>query len=200
MYLRGALSFQGVSESYGDKLPAYMVTTRSASYLSALALGLALFFSSPAQAQFANKSIGLGVGYMGLNFENVVDRAFPIGLEGSLYIENGFDLVAHTYVMLLNSPVYNQQYVGMFLSGGVRYLFSEESLRPYVGLDLGYFQTFGLGDASIYRVGLGPNAGVDYFFQDTWSVGVRGQFTAYWLLNAPVNTSLGAHAVISTWF
>lgn len=169
-------------------------------WLFAAIVASTLFFGGEAKAQFANKSIGLGVGYMGLNFENVVDRGIPVGLEGSLYIENGFDLVAHAYAMLLNSPVYNQQYVGVYGAAGVRYLFSEETFRPYAGLDLGYFQTFGLGDSTIQRVGLGPNVGFEYFFQDTWSVGARGQFTAYWLLNHPVNTSLGLHASISTWF
>lgn len=169
------------------------------SWLFALTVCATLFIGTRADAQFANKSLGLGVGYMALNFENLVDRAIPLGLEGSIYIENGFDVVAHVYMMLLNSPVYAKQYLGVFGSGGVRYLFSEETLRPYVGLELGYFQTFGF-EPTLNRVGLSPNVGVEYFVADTVSIGVRGQFTAYWLLNAPVSTSLGAHAHIATWF
>src|SRR3954471_592570 len=110
-----------------------MSKTRLPAWCFAAVLTLALLRPGEAKAQFANKSLGLGVGYMGLNFENVVDRGLPLGLEGTLYIENGFDLVAHAYAMLLNSPLFNQQYVGVYGAAGVRYLFSEEQLRPYLG-------------------------------------------------------------------
>lgn len=168
-------------------------------WVTLLVVCATLLLGSEAKAQFANRSIGLGVGYMSLNFDNAVDRAIPLGLEASLYIENGFDLVAQAYAMLLNSPINNQQFVGVFGSAGVRYLFSEETLRPYVGTAIGYFQTFGF-TPTINRVGLSPNAGIDYFVADTVSIGARGQFTLYVMLNERVATSLGLHANVSAWF
>lgn len=173
-------------------------------WLSAITVCATLLLGQEASAQFANKSIGLGVGYMSLNFdEGAIRGAVPLGLDGSLYIENGFDLVAHAYAMLLSgvdpTTGTTRQFVGVFGSAGVRYLFSEESLRPYVGADLGYFQTFGTATA-INRVGLGPNVGLDYFVGDTVSIGARGQFTLYVMLNQPAATSLGLHGNISAWF
>lgn len=173
-------------------------------WLSAITVCAALLVGQEAHAQFANKSIGLGVGYMSLNFdEGAIKGAIPIGLDGSLYIENGFDLVAHAYAMLLSgidpATGSTRQFVGVFGSAGIRYLFSEESLRPYVGADLGYFQTFGI-DNTINRVGISPNGGLDYFVADTVSIGARGQFTLYLMLNQPAATSLGLHGNVSAWF
>lgn len=158
-----------------------------------------LLLGSEASAQFANRSIGVGVGYMSLNFDNVYDRSIPAGLEGSLYIENGFDLTARAYAMFLNSPVDGRQFIGVFGAAGVRYLFSEESVRPYVGADIGYFQTFGT-ETPVNRVGLSPSGGLDYFVADTVSIGARGQFTLYVMLNQRVATSLGLHLSAAAWF
>ena len=140
----------------------------------------------------------MSAGYSSLQFDDL-QWALPVGLDGSVYIENHFDAVAHAYVMIMDDRVLQRQFVGAMGALGVRYLFSEEYVRPYVGLELGYFQTFGR-DPLINRVGLTPTLGLEWFFMDTWSLGARGHFTAYWMLNEPLNTSWGGQLGLSTWF
>ena len=60
-------------------------------------------------------------------------------------------------------------------SAGVKYLLMEESVRPYVGLDLSYLHLFGSPVAPVDFVGLGPNIGVDWFLSDSVSIGVRAR-------------------------
>jgi outer membrane protein len=168
-------------------------------FVLAAALALGLFLAPEAHAQFANRSIGLSTGYMRLDMDNL-DWGVPVGIDASVYIENHFDLVFHLSGMLLNDPVLGRQFVGIYGATGVRYLFNEETLRPYAGLDLGYFQTFAR-DPGVNLVGLTPNLGLEWMAGDTWSLGVRGQFTGYWFLNAPrIQTSTGLHLQLSTWF
>ena len=162
------------------------------------ALATGLFHAPDAHAQFANRSLGLSVGYMRLGINNL-DWGVPIGIDASVYIESHFDLVFHAYGMVLNDPVLGRQFVGVYGATGVRYLFNEETIRPYAGLDLGYFQTF-LRDPNANLVGLTPNLGLEWMAGDTWSIGVRGQFTGYFMLNQPVQTSTGLHLQLSTWF
>src|SRR5688500_9880773 len=93
-----------------------------------------LLCAGTAQAQFANRSLGLSVGYLSLeNSDAGVDSGVPIGIDASLYIENGFDLTANFQVMILNQL--DSQVVGVAPATGIRYLFSEESFRPYAGAD-----------------------------------------------------------------
>lgn len=168
--------------------------------LSSLLLLGSLLLAGEAQAQFANRSLGVAAGYMNFNLKDL-NWGVPVGLEGSVYVENGFDVVFHGYALVLTDNIYGRQFIGFYGSGGVRYLFSQESLRPYVGMELGYFQAFGRPDNdNINRVGLSPTLGLDYFVSDNTSLGIRGEFTAYWMLNQQVATSFGGHFMVATWF
>jgi hypothetical protein len=71
-------------------------------------------------------------------------------------------------------------------------------LRPYLGLDLAYLHVF-LAEESNF-VGLAPNGGVDFFVSDTWSLGLRGYFNAYYWINRSLQTSLGASLGASAYF
>ncbi|MEN9796483.1 MAG: hypothetical protein RL653_179 [Pseudomonadota bacterium] len=157
-----------------------------------------LLFAPHAHAQFANRSIGLSAGYLRLGIDGL-DWGVPVGIDASVYIENHFDLVFHLYGMILNDSTRPRQFVGIYGATGVRYLFNEETIRPYAGLDLGYFQTFAREPAA-NLVGLTPNVGVEWMAGDTWSIGARGQFTGYFMLNQPLQTSAGLHLQLSTWF
>ncbi|MBM4380286.1 MAG: hypothetical protein FJ086_13475 [Deltaproteobacteria bacterium] len=164
-----------------------------------LAAFAAAFLGAPeARAQFANRSLGVSAGYMRLNINNL-DWGIPIGVDASVYIENHFDLVFHAYGMVLNDTAEQKQFVGVYGATGVRYLFNEEGVRPYAGVDLGYFQTF-MRATNANLVGLTPNLGVEWMAGDTWSVGARGQYTVYYMLNQDVQSSLGLHVQLSTWF
>ncbi|HZH02323.1 MAG TPA: hypothetical protein VEY30_00985, partial [Myxococcaceae bacterium] len=111
------------------------------------------------------------------------------------------DAVAHFQFMILNDQLAGgrRQVVGVAPSVGLRYLFSEEGLRPYAGLDLSFLLTFReVGIRSYF--GLGPNIGLDYFLSDTFSIGVRGQYNLYVALNTPLQTAIGAQLVLATYF
>lgn len=165
------------------------------------ALLAALLWAAPASAQFANRSLGLTVGYMDIDDADRLDNGVPIGLMGSLYIENGFEAVAHFDVMILKEQIAsgNKQVVGIAPSIGVRYLFSEEQIRPYAGLDLSFLMTFRDAGVKAY-FGLGPNLGIDFFVTSSVSLGVRAQYNLYLTLNAPVQNSIAGQVVAATYF
>ncbi len=162
------------------------------------ALSAFLLCVPEAHAQFANRSLGASVGYMRLNINNL-DWGVPVGVDASVYIENHFDLVFHAAGMVLNDTAERKQFVGVYGATGVRYLFNEDVVRPYAGLDLGYFQTF-MRAKNANLVGLTPNLGIEWMAGDTWSIGARGQYTLYYMLNEDLQSSLGLHLQLSTWF
>jgi outer membrane protein len=165
----------------------------------------ALFGASAAHAQFANKSIGVSLGYTKINADPTVDWALPLTLESSLYIESSFELVARFSFMLLTEKITSTQLVSIAPRLGVRYLFSEEQLRPYIGCDIAYLKIFrpeipdGPKIAGDF-VGLGPNGGVDYFVGDSVTIGGRAFFDLYIALNESPRTAYGLAAVVATYF
>ena len=169
------------------------------SFLSVLALVAALCVAAPAHAQFANHGLGLSAGYMNFNNTASLSSTAFIGFDASLYIEAGFEVVSLTKLSFPKDPITGRRVVGFAPSVGVRYLLLEESIRPYIGADLSYLHVFKDSGESNF-VGLGPNAGVEFFVSDSVSLGVRGQFNAYFSLNANVQTSLTAAATASVYF
>ncbi len=168
--------------------------------LSWTVCGCLLLLGTEASAQFANRSLGLSVGYAKLNTDQPFEWAAPISLESSLYIENGFDLTLRLPLMIVTSRVTGRQSVGAGTSLGVRYLFSEETLRPYAGAELAFLYLFRDDAGQRAFFGLGPHAGVDYFVGDSVSIGLRGFFNLYVMLNVDPMSSFGAQLVVSTYF
>jgi outer membrane protein len=172
--------------------------------MNRLLVPLALFValaSGAAHAQsYANRTLGLRVGYLKLNTDNGFDHAIPVGLEASSYIENGFELVAAFDFMILNQNPPDTNVVGIAPTLGFHYLFSEEAVRPYVGVDLSWLHIFGSNTDTANFFGLGPNLGVDVFVADSVSVGVKAQYNLYLALNGPNENSIGGAAVIKTYF
>jgi len=152
-----------------------------------------------AHAQFANKSLGLSVGYVDLNDADALDNAIPIGLMGSIYIENGFDAVLHADLMLVRDQISGNLILGWNLAPGIRYLFLEEQIRPYVGVDLSFFGLFRPAAYQQY-FGLGPNVGIDFFVSDSVSLGARAVANVYLTLNRPAQLSVGGQFVAATYF
>jgi outer membrane protein len=169
-------------------------------YLCAFSLLAALLGASPAHAQFANRSLGLSLGYMDFNRTAGLAGTPFIGLEGSLYIENGFEVVSLSKLMFpvdtFATP--EKRVIGLAPSLGIRYLLLEETIRPYVGSDISYLVVF--KESTSNFVGLGPNAGVDFFLSDSVSLGVRVQYNFYLALNEDTQTSLTASAGLATYF
>jgi outer membrane protein len=153
--------------------------------LSTWMLAVALFGAAEAQASasFANRMLGISGGYSAFTANQVaLSTVIPFALEAGYYIESGFDLYLRVQLGLIRQGVgfgVDRNSPG-FLFGiggqlGIRYLFLEESVRPYVGIHLA-----GLGLPSDLRIGppgyggLGACGGVDFFLADSISLGVRG--------------------------
>jgi outer membrane protein len=168
--------------------------------LCTLAFALALLGAAPAHAQFANRSLGLSLGYMDFNATKGLDSTFFLGIDASLYIENGFELVSLSKIAFPKDTTdpEEKRVVGLAPSIGLRYLFSEESIRPYVGSDISYLIVFKESVSNF--VGIGPNVGVDFFVSDSVSVGVRGQYNFYIALNEKTQTSLTLSAGAAAYF
>jgi outer membrane protein len=169
------------------------------SFLFTFGLAVALFAAAPAHAQFANRGMGLSAGYMNFNGTASLNSTVFLGFDASIYIENGFELVSLTKLAFPVDPLSGQRVVGLAPSLGFRYLFMEESLRPYVGADLSYLHLFKPQGEQNF-VGVGPNAGLELFVSDSVSLGARAQLNAYLSLSEQVQTSLILSAGTSVYF
>ena len=169
---------------------------------------LTLLIASPSQAQYANRSLGLGIGYMKINADaEPVDWGVPLILQGTTYIDNGFEGYANFHLMILTERVTNRQVIGIAGHAGVRYLFSEDSFRPYFGLELGYLQVFRQTKSDLLGSpisnnfgGPGANVGFEYFTSPTLSLGAQAFFDLFWALNQPLRNLYGAQGMISAHF
>ncbi|AEI65905.1 outer membrane beta-barrel protein [Corallococcus macrosporus] len=166
--------------------------------LCTLGFTLALLAAGPAHAQFANRSLGLSLGYMDFNDTRGLDNSMFVGIDASLYIENGFEVVSLSKITFPRDTTdgNERRVVGLAPSIGIRYLLMEESIRPYVGSDLSYLIVFKNNVSNF--VGIGPNVGIDYFVSDSVSLGARAQYNFYIALNdetqRTLTVSLGAAA------
>lgn len=178
--------------------------------LTMVVLGLGLLAAVPAQAgtgSFANRSLGLSVGgFKFLGEESGVDWGLPISLEGGYYLGDGFDLYLRVPLMLLYQKVGVTAGGGpglIFATGGqfgVRYLFLEEDIRPYVNLHMAglyFFRDQALGN---FYFGVGAGAGVDYFVGESVSIGARGYFDMFINLNQAPRFAVGGQACVTTYF
>jgi outer membrane protein len=160
---------------------------------------LALLVAPSAHAQYANHSLGLSAGYMRFAEDSQLEPGLFLGLEGSYYLDAGFELVSLTKLALPRDPVTGERVVGVAPSAGLRYLFAEENVRPYLGTDLSYLMVFKRAGMQQY-MGVGPNVGVDLFVGDATSLGARAQYNFYVRLNEPLQTSLTFSLGAATYF
>ena len=166
--------------------------------LSVLAL-LAALLAAPAHAQFANNSLGLSAGYMRFTEQAQLEPGLFLGLEASHYLDAGFELVSLSKVALPRDPVSGDRVVGIAPSAGLRYLFTEDGVRPYAGTDVSYLMVF-RPQSTLQYVGIGPNVGLDFFVGDATSVGARAQYNFFLRLNEPLQTSLTFSLGAATYF
>jgi outer membrane protein len=168
-------------------------------FLCVLGFAAALLGAAPAHAQFANRSLGLSGGYISFNRTAGLQGGAFVGVDASLYIESGFELVSLTKIAFPLDPATNKRVIGLAPSLGLRYLFLEESVRPYVGADLSYLLVFKEATTPQY-VGLGPNAGVEFFISESVALGARAQYNFYIALNEETQTSVILGAGVSAYF
>lgn len=156
--------------------------------------------SFPAQAQFANKSLGIGLGYMRINSDAQIEWALPLTLEGTLYVENHIDVFARVPLMLAFERSTGYQIVCAGLDIGARYLFLEESFRPYFGLQGGFMYINRANGQSNVLFGPGATLGAEYFVTDSISIGPRGFFNLFIAINERLRWAYGASFAANAYF
>lgn len=157
-----------------------------------IATAVALSGARSAQAQLPERSLGLSLGYISVNRAVAeIGHAYPLSLEGSLYLDRGFELVARVPVALLRQDDRNRTVVGIAPALGVRYLVWEELIRPYVGVELGYQHIFGIDETSHF-VGGAANVGLEVLATETVAVGLRTQLYLWASPGASVLISFGS--------
>lgn len=173
----------------------------------ALAIGAfaaCLTAGGAAHAQFANHSIGFeaaGVFVANPDAQNVGSGG-QVGIDATLYIESGVELYFRALVGIHHAMpsacidsaghmnVNGCEVVGVIPAVGFRYLFSEESVRPYLGLTLGYLAFF----TSTYdsRFSISPMGGLEFFVSENFSVGIQAEYHLMLELGAsPAHAVLG---------
>ena len=161
-----------------------------------------LMLASDANAQYANHSFGVGA-----QATTSINNAplWAVTLEGSMYIESGFDVFLRVPLLITNTPTGaatlsgSGQVFGTGGSLGVRYLFLEEHIRPYVGIQLSGLVLF-TQPLVDYYFGPGATVGTDFFVTDFLSIGVRGSYDMFIELNKPLRHNLGAGLAVTTVF
>jgi len=160
----------------------------------------AMLGGGAAHAQFANRSIGFSVGYIKLN-DNIIQQAFPVGLMGTAYLEDGWEATIRAHIMIVTLQLTGVQAFAADGGLGIRYLFLQEQFRPYVGLELSYFQL--IGDAAgglLNYVGASPGIGADFMIGPQFSIGPRAQVNVYWMINRSLNVAYQATVELGFYF
>jgi outer membrane protein len=159
-----------------------------------------LCFAAPAQAQYGNHRIGVGIGAMYFSAKDVdsVLGVAPLAVEYSLYIENGFDVGAQVPLVILFDTVSKRQHFATGINFNFRYLLLEEYIRPYLGVQLGGLYIFRREHSFFFDIG--PIAGVDFFIAEAWSIGPRLFANAHLMLNERVRFSFGGFFSVHTYF
>lgn len=169
---------------------------------NALAAGVVVvtaLLGPEALAQYQNRGIGLNLGMLSITHDSPVSLAVPVGLHASTYFDSNVEGTVHTTFMLSQVQVPVTTALGFNIQLGARYLFFTDALRPYAGLQVTYMHLF-VREVQFQFGGIGPNLGFDYFFNDAWSVGLRGQFNAILQLDRPIGFSVGGALEVTTWY
>ena len=163
-----------------------------------------LLTGAQARAQFANHSIGFEAGgvYVANPEAQRVGSGAQVGLNASLYIESGFEVyfralvgIHHGDAGICGGKPSGCEVVGVVPAMGFRYLFSEDTIRPYLGLTVGYLAFFGKNvdnsDNVNSRFSISPMGGIEFFVSDNFSIGLQAEYHLMLELNGSP-----AHAVI----
>ncbi len=169
--------------------------------LSVVLAVVGALYAGRAQAQFANQSVLLSAGYMSLG-DPSVSGGVPISLGYTRYLDSGLEFTSRLSFMILALKGSSYLVIGGELAPGIRYLFLQEELRPYVGLELSFRYINGVdtSQTSSGFFGVGPVVGLDYFLTDQFSLGVRGQFDVYMMLNQRIQVGGGGAVVAAAYF
>lgn len=123
-------------------------------------------------------------------------------LEYSRYLESGFDFYARVPVLLTHTPAGADTpsgsgwVVSTGLSLGVRYLFLEEQVRPWLGLHAAS-TLLGTTPSLSWYVGPGTSAGLDVVLSESFVVGARVTWDVFIVLNGPWRQQLQGALTLS---
>jgi hypothetical protein len=183
----------------------------------ALLLALSVFSFAPsalASASFANKNLGLGIGYTKFlgDLASVsgilTDWAVPLTLNGGFYIESGFEAYLRIGALFMFQKTGlgadgtgSGVLVGLGGQFGARKLFLEENIRPYVGIHFAGFGAAKEGQPVAFLPGVGTTGGVDFFVGESISLGVQVTADVYLsLVPVVARVSIGGGGVFTTYF
>jgi outer membrane protein len=158
-----------------------------------------------AHAQFANRHIGIELSPMRFTDASVTTGLMAV-LDGAWYLDNGFELGLRVPLAMFLTEQASRQLLG---TGGqlyARYLFLQESLRPWAGLELDVLYLFrdNPDKTTNTQVFAGPGAsvGLEYFLTNEVSIGARTFFALYLAVNnnSPLRPSYGGTLSAQVYF
>lgn len=136
-------------------------------------------FSNFAQVKLGlNGNVFIPVAF--LNQNQNYSRAIGLGLSAKYIIKDMYVVGAFGSVNISNTNVLGS--TGLLTNYGLsfEYLFQKASLCPYMGMDIGYYnssQTSRIGNAPNFSgFGIAPNLGVIYEFSETLALDVNLKF------------------------
>ncbi len=168
-------------------------------------LAVALLASGVAHAQFQNRHVGIELSPMRFTDADVTAGLMAV-LDGAFYLDNGFELGLRVPLAMFLTSVASRQLLGTGGQAYFRYLFLQESLRPWAGLELDVLYLFRNNpDQSTNTqvfAGPGASAGLEYFVTNEVSIGARTFFALYIAVNnrAPLRPSYGGTLNASVYF
>jgi len=156
-----------------------------------------------AHAQYAPHSLGAGPQVtVVLSSRSVM---WGLSIEFTQYLESSFEFVARVPVLIAEVPVGADTPSGegrVFATGGslgVRYLFLEGLVRPWVGLQLSGVVLVTRPEVT-WSLGAGTTVGLDFILSESWSIGARGIYDVFIDLNRPWRHQLGGSLVVCVLF
>jgi hypothetical protein len=160
--------------------------------------------------------LGVRVGYLEELGGGDLAPAFPtsgsapaFGLFYSRYLESGFALSVGVDVgiqevpsqIAASSPTQIPHAVALYPQVALRYYLREDDFRPFVGVEVSYFQILFDADPSGYpAIGGGGLVGLEYTLTDELALGVVGSLTILGWLDKPTIYEPRLMATFSTLF
>jgi outer membrane protein len=168
-------------------------------------LAVALLASGAAHAQFQNRHIGIEVSPMRFTDADVTTGLMAV-LDGAWYLDNGFELGLRVPLAMFLTTQASKQLLGTGGQAYFRYLFLQESLRPWAGLELDVLYLFrdNPDRSTNTQIFAGPGAsvGLEYFVTNEISIGARTFVAIYFGVNSnsPWRPSYGGSLSASVYF
>jgi outer membrane protein len=150
-------------------------------------LAVALLASGAAHAQFQNRHLGIELSPMRFTDAEVTTGLMAV-LDGAYYLDNGFEIGLRVPLAMFLTTTASKQLLGTGGQAYVRYLFLQESLRPWVGLELDVLYLFrdNPDRSTNTQIFAGPGAsvGLEYFVTNEISIGARTFAALYFGINS----------------